>query len=61
MGKKKRVLDVWIFITAIIGASLLVFNDNIADFFNSENALFLWTGIILLILSVIISLSKAWN
>lgn len=61
MGKKKRILDVWIFITAIIGASLLVFNKNIADFFNSESSFILWTGIILLILSVIISLSKAWD
>ncbi len=60
MGRKKRVLDIWIFITAIIGASFLIFNNKLGESF-LQSGFFIWFGIIFLIISVIISLSKAWK
>ncbi len=61
MGRKKRILDIWVSLTAIFGASFLIFNKGLGKLTTLDNGLFIWVGIILLIASLIISLSKAWS
>lgn len=61
MGRKKRILDVWVSLTAIFGASFLIFNKSLEKLTTLDNELFVWFGIVLLVASLIISLSKAWR
>lgn len=50
MGKKRALKDLWIAFFAIIGAILIIINKGIS----------IAIGIILVLISIIISISKAW-
>jgi len=50
MGKKRALKDLWIAIFALVGATLIVFSESVLQVL----------GVILVIISIIISISKAW-
>lgn len=60
MGKNRFWKNIWIILLTAIGGYLIVFNKEIKIFQISETFLF-WVGVIVLLIAIIISLSKAYR